>query len=1642
MDDSHTSSRSFPCALMALAEVVDAAMGEGSAKVVEIDVALPERDGEGDASSEPTMLWVQGDYPPAPVNAWRETLAAGLLGIGNGSRTGQENLLPPHAGVAGALMRLAPDALLLLRQADSTHAILLSRRMLEDSPPAAPTLATWAVSGAEAEAHREKANAVLQYTPFETLEQMSAEAAKLPPEGIRFILFNRTLDGLQPLKGWVALPDGGDLRLAGPVVLFRGYFALHGEARGQDGCVYASDMHLRLQDQGSVTGAERGLLLPESEGSDGPAEVSGKIRGGCWRRDGLMELEYLFQDGAVFLYRGKVDAESRTFTGEWFDEKEGWEGSANNNRGTFSLEMRRVGENLPDESCRQHYASSTKAFLEVLHKGRRAEVRLRENRVKRRSLMAAMALPVAYECAPAGQGQGQGHGQGQGQGQGAGGKVGGAWGSISITIGCFDAALADAGADVAPAMSGFFVYRNKRLLLPCLPLPMPSTVLGATPALRASGVFGVVEADSLPLAVGPKRLGITLEAWGHLEEAFQERLLEYLKQRGDGAVVPPAAPAPSGVALPLVVADASAPSRVGADASPADAAPLADAKKQDGAAGRTGAKHFLTAEQAQQIYAQHPGSSDVSFKQMSLHLGEQFRVDSKTVRDIWNHTTWGSATRHLWGEVAARHVARVEAEARSGEREYRQCVSNQGLPGPNCKANAAPGKLLCARHEEKKAQQKVAERRQAVAATRVEVGLLVWVADVEGDHCPLALLAHAHAHAPPAPASSARAGAVAGMPSVVTWWPPAVRCAPPPEPPARPRSFCWDGSAAVALPSGPAGSALLAVVPERLEGPATSGAVAGVVVRALCGVGWWLVECGEAGRMVEVACLGENLSAREEGEKNRGGGGGGRGEAKGRRATGKRAWAGKHPPVAARPAKRLDGRSAEARNSLQGRCRSVLTRLLKSEFAVLLENTSSAEEEDDEGGSKGGLRALEQRLEASTYHSMLDFRGDVLQVWRDCLDTHGPDSEQYGAVVTLASDFDNMFLETFSSHLLRMASDLHAENEMECFGLRVCTLRPSHHTQRFGMIDDIEDGRAHIIYDDEEEEWLPLPDPHVLFLHPDVELYPAATVDDAGRAGGGGGEEEEGSGGDDEDEGDEEDEEEVDAGDAGDEDYEEEEEEDREELRAVPAAVPATRAPPSEDARPVQRGSSSGASAQQHSRERRAPPPGPAEFKVGTLVEVLFDEGGWYPGKISKFHSHSGEHRISFDDGDFQDIRLPDPDVRYPKNGPSFRDLAGSAPAIKHLPGDFVWWAFRKGEWWPALVADLNQIKADKLRTHLEDEGQPDEDSVLVYTFGDRHFSWVDLPPSDLIGFGLHMRQLLQQQVSSQDQFRISCNDAVAQWKRLGGDVHAEQTARYSGREVAELLEEEQHQELQMQQHTAAHARVPDAGPLGEGEEAGEQERGGGQEMLGRASSDGSASSSVLGGEGAWGGGKHASSAEDPRSRREAAGDEEMVGGWRIAKAEEEARRTGEAAARLARIQEAVARIPARSLRALLATLGVAMSPGQVDTIVEGALGFGKPPGDVTDAAGEGARQTSPERLSAVVLPPAEPSAELPRLDASQGGALAVATLGEGQGGSTEGGAGGFGGGEAGADVGGGDGTAGEAGDGGGGVSGGGASSG
>ena len=64
----------------------------------------------------------------------------------------------------------------------------------------------------------------------------------------------------------------------------------------------------------------------------------------------------------------------------------------------------------------------------------------------------------------------------------------------------------------------------------------------------------------------------------------------------------------------------------------------------------------------------------------------------------------------------------------------------------------------------------------------------------------------------------------------------------------------------------------------------------------------------------------------------------------------------------------------------------------------------------------------------------------------------------------------------------------------------------------------------------------------------------------------------------------------------------------------------------------------------------------------------------------------------------------------------------------------------------------------------LEEVGQPDEESVLVHTFGDRTYAWVDLPPADIRGFGLHA-ELLSQRVSDGENFERSVREILFLWQ-------------------------------------------------------------------------------------------------------------------------------------------------------------------------------------------------------------------------------------------------------------------------------------
>jgi len=378
----------------------------------------------------------------------------------------------------------------------------------------------------------------------------------------------------------LATRDANDLKIAGPVVLFRGPFELQGEAHGRDGCIYASNICLRLQDDGILTGMERGLLLPSDE-TGGVAEVSGQISGGFWRRDGQMEFDYLFQDGGLYLYRGTFDPVSRFFIGEWFPKALGWRGAADNNRGSFAFQMRRGGETLPSFVCEEHYATSVKAFLQVFHKGHRACLLLRGIRVKRHSLMVSMTHPIAFDLETLQLKQ-----------------MSTPVGKISVTIGQCDSTLALREGTGVLEMSGIFVYYQRRLLLPCMQVPLPALA-------RNCGAFGIVETDGLPLATGPKRLNLSLSDWSLLEASLQQQFVYFLQRRGmlrDGAIE--------------------------------------RAFSGNSAGGR-----------------QPPSSKGESLKKTSICVGERYGVDCRTIREIWDHTLGMSATRDLSVEASVQRPA-------------------------------------------------------------------------------------------------------------------------------------------------------------------------------------------------------------------------------------------------------------------------------------------------------------------------------------------------------------------------------------------------------------------------------------------------------------------------------------------------------------------------------------------------------------------------------------------------------------------------------------------------------------------------------------------------------------------------------------------------------------------------------------------------------------------------------------------------------------------------------------------------------------------------------------------------------------------------------------------------------------------------
>jgi hypothetical protein len=60
----------------------------------------------------------------------------------------------------------------------------------------------------------------------------------------------------------------------------------------------------------------------------------------------------------------------------------------------------------------------------------------------------------------------------------------------------------------------------------------------------------------------------------------------------------------------------------------------------------------LTADQAREIYkcklALQKQNRGLKTRGQSVHVARLYRVSPKTVRDIWNHTTWKPITQQLW----------------------------------------------------------------------------------------------------------------------------------------------------------------------------------------------------------------------------------------------------------------------------------------------------------------------------------------------------------------------------------------------------------------------------------------------------------------------------------------------------------------------------------------------------------------------------------------------------------------------------------------------------------------------------------------------------------------------------------------------------------------------------------------------------------------------------------------------------------------------------------------------------------------------------------------------------------------------------------------------------------------------------------
>jgi hypothetical protein len=472
-------------------------------------------------------------------------------------------------------------------------------------------------------------------------------------------------------------------------------------------------------------------------------------------------------------------------------------------------------------------------------------------------------------------------------------------------------------------------------------------------------------------------------------------------------------------------------------------------------------------------------------------------------------------------------------------------------------------------------------------------------------------------------------------------------------------------------------------------------------------------------------------------------------------------------------------RPAKPRNSLAGKCSMMLRRLLRMEHApeFLRIGDECCHGRDD--GGHVDLDTVTQKVDQDAYDSPLEFRADVLAIWQHCIQRHGSSSVRYTKVKRLAREFDHMYKDTFQEDPARLELEME-DSELQLFGERICRYRPERHSQHYGLIDDVQGTMCHVIYDSEDEEWVEVPGENVTVVRPYDKT--GGQQDEGVKQEGGEGEDEEYM-----DEYERDDDYAQEAHDYGSQQHAAGNSSGRasivEQHRA--ATQDKDQQQNSGGGRNWRRGKSArgGDEGGRSGGGRRQQRVHEQQFAIGTEIEVIFDDGKWYKGWLVTFNSKTNEYRVSFEDGDWQIMKLPDPDVRFPDQDIENPNLLGSLDSLfKFKHGDFVWWQFTKGEWWPALVTELTQIKDSSLRSKLEDQGQPDEESVLVYAFGDRTYSWVDLPPSDLKGYGLHP-SFKKQKVADNQSFARSVMDADKSWSKLSSGVREAQSKRFADAE-------------------------------------------------------------------------------------------------------------------------------------------------------------------------------------------------------------------------------------------------------------------